>query len=160
MPPEVTQRDEPYAGIANDYSICFLWLGYNLQERMSALDAEIKAATSPDTAGAAGKRAAPKGDTAGLGEKQLTFKNYFDEAIRELDRCVALMPWSMQPIELRQQILLKFHQPKMAEERLRALMGKNPKGMQIRELLGQALEAEGKRAEAESLFEGYGPSGG
>jgi hypothetical protein len=160
MPNEVTQRDEPYAGISNDYSICFLWLGYNLQERLSALEGEINAAEGSDTAVASGRKAAPQRDTTGLGEKRLAFKTYFDEAIRELDRCVSLMPWSMQPIMLRQQILLKFHQPKMAEERLRPLLGVNPKEMQIRELLGQALEAQGKRAEAESLYQSFAPQSG
>jgi predicted Zn-dependent protease len=66
----------------------------------------------------------------------------------------------MQPIMLRQQILMKFHQPKMAEDRLRPLLGVSPKEMQIRDLLGQALEAQGKRAEAESLFQSSTPTGG
>lgn len=159
LQPEVTQRDEPYAGIANDYSICFLWLGYYLQEQLVALDAQIKAQTSPDSAAPAGKKAAARPDTTGLGRKQLEFKNKFDLAIRELDRCIAIMPWTMQPIMLRQQILMKFHEPKMAEDRLRQLLGKNPREMQIRELLGQALEAQGKRAQAESLFQSDIPRG-
>jgi len=156
MPPQVTERDEPYAGIANDYSICFLWLGYNLQERMTALDAEIKVAEGGDTTGMAGRKA-PKGDTAGLGEKKAAFSKEFNQAVHELDRCVAIMPWSMQPILLRHQILMRFHQPKLAEERLRPLMGLNPREAQIRDLLGQALEAQGKRAEAESLFQSASP---
>ena len=160
MPQQITERDEPYAGIANDCSICFLWLGYNLQERLGLLDTEIKSGASPDTAGIGGKKAAPRRDTTGLGEKQLTFKKEFDLAIRELDRCVSIMPWNMQPIMLRQQILMKFHQPKMAEDRLRPLLDVNPKEMQIRDYLGQALEAQGKRAEAESLFQGLIPTGG
>ena len=160
MQPQITERDEPYSGIGSDYSTCFLWLGYNLMERMTALDAEIKSGEAGDTTGIAGKKASPKRDTAGLGEKQLAFKQDFDRAIKELDRCVSLMPWSMQPIMLRQQILMKFHQPKMAEDRLRPLLGVSPKEMQIRDLLGQALEAQGKRAEAESLFQSSTPAGG
>ena len=83
MPPEITERDEPYAGIANDYSICFLWLGYNLQERMTVLDAEIKSGESGDTTDVAGKKAVPRRDTTGLGGKQLAFRKDFDQAIRE-----------------------------------------------------------------------------
>ena len=65
-----------------------------------------------------------------------------------------------QPIMLRQQILIKFNQPKMAEERLRRLMELNPQEPQLRDLLAQALEAQGKRAEAQNLFLGGAGSGG
>jgi tetratricopeptide (TPR) repeat protein len=147
LPPHVTDRDEPYEGIANDYAICFLYLAMQLQYRLIVLNDEIKA-LEKNPAAAAKQKKAPAADTAMLSAKMSAFNADFDRVIRNLDRCVSLMSWNMQPIQYRHQFLMKFNQPKMAEERVRRLLTVDPANTQLRDLLAQALDAQGKRKEA------------
>ncbi|MCU0608568.1 MAG: DUF2723 domain-containing protein [Chitinispirillaceae bacterium] len=147
QPKKLTDRDEPYEGISNDYAISFMWLAMQLQEKMTVNDNEIK---SLRAASAGRKRA----DTAILAAKKTEFDGMFDNCVRQLDRCVSLMPWNNQPIMLRQQILLRFEKAAMAEERARALLAKDPGSTRLRDLLAQALEAQGKRKEVQELLQG------
>jgi hypothetical protein len=147
LPPHVTDRDEPYEGIANDYAICFLYLAMQLQDRLIVLNDEIKV-LEKNPAAAARQKKATAADTAMLSAKMSAFNADFDRVIRNLDRCVSLMSWNMQPIQYRHQFLMKFNQPKMAEERVRRLLTADPSNTQLRDLLAQALDAQGKRKEA------------
>jgi hypothetical protein len=155
MPPRVTDRDEPYEGIANDYTICFLYFAMQLQDRLSTLGDEIKtlekmAVAAP--ASAKQKKTVLK-DTLLLPEKRAAFNADFDRVVRNLDRCVSIMSWNMQPVHFRHQFLLKFNQPKMAEERARKLLTADPSNSQLRDFLAQALDAQGKRKEAMELLQ-------
>ncbi len=151
LSPRITDRDEPYDGIASDYAICFLYLSMQLQERLSALDQEIKALQTP--APGERKNVPPAAPAPALAEKIAAFNADFDRVVKNLDRCVSLMPWNMQPVSFRHQFLLKFNQPKMAEERVRRLMLADPGNSRLRELLAQALEVQGKRAEAREFLQ-------
>jgi predicted Zn-dependent protease len=63
------------------------------------------------------------------------------------------MPWNMQPVALRQQILMKLDKAAMAEERARKLIAQFPDNAQLRSMLVQALEAQGKRKEAQEILQ-------
>jgi predicted Zn-dependent protease len=89
-------------------------------------------------------------------EKQAAYDSDMDKAVKAMDRCVSIMTWNMQPIQIRQQILLKFNQAKMAEDRVRALLKADPGNSQLRDLLVQALEAQGKKKEAQDFLMGGG----
>jgi predicted Zn-dependent protease len=149
LPPHQIDKDEPYDGIINDYTICFLYYAMALQERMAALDSEIK---SLETTAAAAPRKAVRADSMALAEKRARFSADFDHVVGKLDRCVSLMPWNMQPIHYRHEFLMKFREPKMAEERARKLLLIDPADAQLRRLLAQALDAQGKRKEALELL--------
>jgi len=142
-PQRRTDVDEPYEGIYNDYVICFMWLAMQLQDRMASVDAEIKELQ---------KKPSPQ-DTQALALKRVQFNTDFNKAVANLDKCVGLMPWNMQPILLRQQILMKFEKPAMAEERARKLIALYPDNQQLRSMLVQALEAQGKRKEAQEFLQ-------
>jgi hypothetical protein len=151
LPPHAIDKDEPYEGIANDYTICFLYLAMQLQERLTTLGDEIKALEKAATAPAAKKAAAA--DTALLAAKLAAFNADFKRVVKNCDRCVSLMSWNMQAIHFRHQFLLKFNQPKMAEERVRRLLAADPSNTQLRNLLAQSLDAQGKRKEALELLQ-------
>ena len=126
-----------------------------LQDRLSTLGDEIKtlekmAVAAP--ASAKQKKTVLK-DTLLLPEKRAAFNADFDRVVRNLDRCVSIMSWNMQPVHFRHQFLLKFNQPKMAEERARKLLTADPSNSQLRDFLAQALDAQGKRKEAMELLQ-------
>jgi hypothetical protein len=156
IPQHHIDKDEPYDGIGSDYGMCFMWYSMQLQERMVVLDREIKDLRQKLDDPKARKSVTPA-DSAGLAEKQLTFVSDMDKAVKSMDRCVDLMTWNMQPIQIRQQILLKFDQAKMAEDRVRALLKADPNNSQLRDLLVQTLEAQGKRKEAQQFLQGGVP---
>jgi predicted Zn-dependent protease len=133
-----------------------MWYSMQLQERMVVLDREIKDLRQKLGDPKARKSVTPA-DSAGLAEKQLTFASDMGKAVKSMDRCVDLMTWNMQPIQIRQQILLKFDQAKMAEDRVRALLKADPNNSQLRDLLVQTLEAQGKRKEAQQFLQGGVP---
>ena len=142
-PPRLTDVDEAYEGIYNDYVICFMWFSMQLQDRMNSIDQEIKEL----------QKKTPAPDTSLLAAKRAQFTADFDRAIAALDKCVGLVPWNMQPVSLRQQILIKFNKPAMAEQRARKLVALYPDNAQLRSMLVQALEAQGKRKEAEEFLQ-------
>jgi hypothetical protein len=159
MPPRVTDRDEPYEGIANDYAICFMWLAMHLQDRMTAIDHDIKEIQKQVAAAPAvtPKKHAPapaQPDTSSLVTLRAQFNADLNQAVKGLDKCISLMPWNMQPIMLRQQMLMKFEKAAMAEERARKLVAADPNNFQLRDMLAQTLEAQGKRKEAQELLQG------
>jgi hypothetical protein len=151
-PKRVTDKDEPYDGIATDYAVCFLWYGMQIQERMNKLDAEIKSLQSPASAKDDKKPVAV--DTAAIAAKQATLKKDFDQVLAKLDKCIACISWNMQPIILRHQLIMNYGQPSMAEERLKPLYAADPSNTQLRDMLAQALEKQGKRKELDNLMEG------
>jgi hypothetical protein len=152
LPPHRIDKDEPYEGIANDYTICFLYLATSLQERLTALDSDIKNLQKSAAAPVKGKKTASP-DPALLSEKLTAFNADFDRVTRNLDRCVSLMTWNMQAIQFRHQFLMRFDRPKMAEDRARKLMIADPTNPQLREFAAQALDAQGKRKEAMELLQ-------
>jgi hypothetical protein len=143
FPQHRTDVDEAYDGIYNDYVICFMWLSMQLEERMTGIDRDIK-----DTR----KKMAPQ-DSVGFAAKLAQFNADFDRAVSSLDKCISLMPWNMQPVLLRHQILIKFDKPAMAEERARKLIALYPDNTQLRSMLVQSLEAQGKRKEAQEVLQ-------
>jgi predicted Zn-dependent protease len=145
-------KDEPYEGISNDYAICFMWYAMQQQERMAVLDSSIKELQRRYNDPAERKKMSPA-DTSGLAEKRVEFGAAFDRALEKLDRCVSLLPWSMQPVLLRHQILMRFDQPKMAEERARKLLLLYPENNELRQMIAQALDAQGKRREAQEMMQ-------
>jgi hypothetical protein len=151
-PKRVTDKDEPYDGIATDYAVCFLWYGMQIQERMNKLEAEIKTLQSPASAKDDKKPVAV--DTAAIAAKQATIKKDFDQVLAKLDKCIACISWNMQPIILRHQLIMNYGQPSMAEERLKPLYAADPSNTQLRDMLAQALEKQGKRKELDNLMEG------
>jgi predicted Zn-dependent protease len=156
LPPHLIDKDEPYEGIANDYALCFLYLSMQLQDRLTGLDNEIKELEKTAAVQAAlARKRVPAPDTAagGLSEKRAAFSAGFDRIVKNLDRCISLMSWNMQPVQFRHQFLLKYNQPKMAEVRARMLLAADPKNSQLRNLLAQALDAQGKRKEAQELLQ-------
>jgi hypothetical protein len=152
LPRHKIDKDEPYEGIINDYTICFLYFAMTLQERMTALDSEIKSLEKTAAAPGARQKTARAADSTALAQKRIRFAADFDRVLQKLDRCVSLMPWNMQPIHYRHEFLLKFSQPKMAEARARKLLSLDPADTQLRRLLAQALDAQGKRKEAMELL--------
>jgi hypothetical protein len=156
IPQHHIDKDEPYDGIGSDYGMCFMWYSMQLQERMMGLDRDIK-----DVQRKLGdpkeRKTVTAADSAAMAEKQLTFNTDLDKAVNAMDRCVDLMTWNMQPVQVRQQILLKFDRAKMAEERIRKLLKADPNNSQLRDLLAQSLEAQGKRKEAQDFLQGGVP---
>jgi hypothetical protein len=148
LPRHKIDKDEPYTGIVNDYTVCFLYYAMAIQERMTALDKEI---ASMETAAAAPKKGF-RTDSTALAGKRALFSADFDRVVGKLDRCVSLMPWNMQPVHYRHEFLMKFKAPKMAEERVRKLLVIDPADEQLRKFLAQALDAQGKRKEALELL--------
>jgi predicted Zn-dependent protease len=51
-------------------------------------------------------------------------------------------------VHYRHELLMKFGRAAMAEERVRSLLAESPGDLQLRKMLAQALDAQGKRAEA------------
>ena len=82
-----------------------------------------------------------------LPQKRARFDADFGRVVQKLDRCVSLMPWNMQPVRYRHDFLMGFKEAKMAEERVRSLLLADPSDAQLRRLLAQALDAQGKRTE-------------
>jgi tetratricopeptide (TPR) repeat protein len=143
FPQRLTDVDEPYEGIYNDYVICYMWLAMQLQERMTSTGNEIKELQKK-----------PSGqDTSVIAAKHVQFNSDFNRAISGLDRIIGFMPWNMQPVALRQQILMKLDKAAMAEERARKLIAQFPDNAQLRSMLVQALEAQGKRKEAQEILQ-------
>ena len=155
LPPHKIDKDEPYDGISNDYAISFLYFAMSLQDRMAAVDGEIKALEKKmaEPSSARKKEADRLNDSLALSQKLTAFSTDFDRVVKKLDRCVSLMSWNMQPIHYRHEFLLKFKEPKMAEERVRKLMLAYPANSQLLTLLAQALDAQGKRREARELLQ-------
>jgi hypothetical protein len=151
-PDRRTDVDEAYMGIYNDYVICFMWLSMQLQERMAGLDHDIKDLKTRMNDPAMKKSITPQ-DSIALTEKYAQFTSYFDRVVSNLDRCIGLMPWNMQPVLMRQQILIKFDKAAMAEERARKLIAMYPDNAQLRSMLVQALEAQGKQKEAQEFLQ-------
>jgi hypothetical protein len=158
IPQHHIDKDEPYDGIGSDYGMCFMWYSMQLQERMAALEPEIKDVERrlEDPSPKVRKTVTPA-DSIAMVEKRRQSTADFDKAVNAMDRCVDLMTWNMQPIQIRQQILLKYSKGKMAEDRIRALLKTNPDNSQLRDLLVQALEAQGKRKEAQEFLQGGVP---
>ncbi|MBN2188350.1 MAG: hypothetical protein JW699_02765, partial [Chitinispirillaceae bacterium] len=148
LPRHIIDKDEPYAGIVNDYTVCFLYYAMALQERLAALDKEI---ASLETAAASPEKNV-RADSAALAGKRALFRAGFDRVVGKLDRCVSLMPWNMQPVHYRHEFLMKFREPKMAEERVQKLLLIDPSDAQLRKFLAQALDAQGKRKEAMEIL--------
>ena len=151
-PKRIMDKDEPYDGIATDYAVCFLWYGMQMQERLNQLDTELKALqNSADSAKA--KKAVVPADTAAIAAKKAAIKAIFNTTLEKLDRCIASISWNMQPIILRHQIIMKFGEPSMAEERLKKLIAADPANAQLRDMLAQALQAQGKQNDLQKLFD-------
>jgi hypothetical protein len=151
LPQHTIDKDEPYDGIVNDFAISFLYYSMILQERLTVLDKEIK--SLENTPLPRHKKPAASADSQALAQKRALFAADFGRVVEKLDRCVSLMPWNMQPIHFRHEFLMKFSQPKMAEERARKLLAGAPADVQLRRFLAQALDAQGKRAEAMELLQ-------
>jgi hypothetical protein len=152
-PKKIMDKDEPYEGIATDYAVCFLWYGMQMQEQLNQLDAELKELQNPADS-AKGKMAAIPVDTAAISARQAAIKTIFDKTLQELDKCISCISWNMQPIILRHQLIMKFGKPAMAEERLNKLIAADPDNAQLRDMLAQALQAQGKQKDLQKLFEG------
>jgi hypothetical protein len=152
-PKKITDKDEPYEGIATDYAVCFLWYGMQMQEQMNQLDAELKAMQNSTDSAKPIKIALPA-DTTTIAAKKAAINALFDRTLEKLDKCITSISWNMQPIILRHQIIMKFGEPSMAEERLKKLITADPDNAQLREMLAQALQAQGKKNDLQKLFDG------
>ncbi|MBN1129116.1 MAG: DUF2723 domain-containing protein [Chitinispirillaceae bacterium] len=152
-PARVTDKDEPYIGIATDYAVCFLWYAMHLRDNMEAIEAAINTAKNP---AATGKKPAVA-DTAAIARMQQDLRSLFSDAVDKLDRCITFISWNNQPIVLRHQIIMKFGEPSMAEERLRKLIATDPSNSQLREMLAQALQAQGKEKELQDIMQQGSP---
>ncbi|MBN2036014.1 MAG: DUF2723 domain-containing protein [Chitinispirillaceae bacterium] len=139
FPKRIIDKDEPYEGIAADYAVCFLWYGMTMNERIDELDKAINDTASKDSTLAAELRAQQK--------------DYYDKTLDKLDKCISLITWNMQPIMLRHRIIMKYGTPALAEEKLLPLYAADPSNTQLRDLLAQALEAQGKKEELQKLMQ-------
>jgi hypothetical protein len=145
--------DEAVRGLISNYTACYvqvaLALRKPLMDEKTELDTLQKQIASASAAGASAKNAAALDEKKAIFVvKQKAYEDSLNLVVRELNKCVTIVPWDWRPRALLQEFLVNHNRLAEAEKSAREAIASDPTNVEFIRMYAQVLEMEGKSKDA------------
>jgi hypothetical protein len=144
--------DEAIRGLISNYTACYVQVALALRKPLMDAKAEIDSLQRQIASAATdvkGKNAAAiEEKKAMLIVKQKAYDDSLNLVVRQLDKCVSIVPWDWRPRALLQEFLVNHNRLAEAEKSAREAIASDPSNTEFVRMYAQVLEMEGKSREA------------
>jgi tetratricopeptide (TPR) repeat protein len=144
--------DEAIRGLISNYTACYVQVALAMRKPLmdakTGLDSLQKQIAALSTGAPSKKAAALDEMKAMFVVKNKAYEDSLGLVIRELNKCVSIVPWDWRPRALLQEFLVNHNRLAEAEKSAREAIASDPTNVEFTRMYAQVLEMEGKSKES------------